>query len=241
VTRRRGLARRALALVVPSTSAPAAPNFPSTSFGNSCERLYFEAEDMWSAHDGLARRWTALHYVLGLATVSLAAVAGFGGLQDLLGKTTAAYISLGAAVTAAIWTFLRAAEHQKQHNVMAAAWDNLRADVVTSYLTAGGQLRHARDEWWRSSRVRLARDPWVAPRAAPAAESLSDPGDSAHRSTGEAEELMRRSRERREDRIRGIEPDAIPADPTGWEDVVRTLEARAKALRGGLVGQESAG
>ena len=200
MTRRRGLVRAAMSVVVPTMAAPPAPRFSVTPFGNSCERLYFEAEDMWSAHDGLARRWTALHYLLGLATVSLASVAGFGGLQDLLGPATAAYISLSAAVTAAIWTFLRTAEQQKQHTVLAASWDNLRADVVTLYSTTGGQLRPPGRERQRSQGLGLSSD-----------------------------------------RVQRMEIDTIPDDPKGWEDVVRTLEARAKVLRAGRVGQDPDG
>ena len=65
---------------------------------------------MWLVHARLARRWTRLHYVFGLSTTILAAVAGFGGLGDLFGKRIAAYVVLAAAVVAAVATFLRTDE-----------------------------------------------------------------------------------------------------------------------------------
>jgi hypothetical protein len=139
--------RRLIEMFVP-TLAPPRPRFAETPFGFNSERLYDEAETMWLVHNRRARWWTRLHYVLGLATTILAATAGFGGLGDLFGKVTAAYVALAAAVAAAVATFLRTDEQRKQHEALAAGWDNLRDDVVTIYSTAVGYVvgpqRHTR-------------------------------------------------------------------------------------------------
>ena len=134
---------------------PPPPGFARTPFGATSERLYDDADQMWLAHARLARRWTRLHYFFGLSTTVLAALAGFGGLGDLFGKRTAAYVALAAAVVAAVATFLRTDEQRKQHEGLAAACENLRDDVANVYQTSVGyvvppRMRHT--EYIRAQR-----------------------------------------------------------------------------------------
>lgn len=70
--------RRILTLWVPSLEEYLP--FVDTPMGISFRRLYEEANSSWIIHELLARRWTRLHFIFGLATASLAAISGFGGL-----------------------------------------------------------------------------------------------------------------------------------------------------------------
>jgi hypothetical protein len=72
-------------------------------------------------------RW---HYGVGLAAVVLAAVAGFGGLADLLGKHATAVVALAAAATTAVATFLQADSKRQVHEQRATAWDSFRDNLT---------------------------------------------------------------------------------------------------------------
>jgi len=141
------LFRNILQSFIPSL-APERPSFIRTPFGDSMRRLYNDAEFAWMAHGSLGKRWTHLHYLFGLATVILAAAAGFGGLGALFNQRTAAWIALAAAVVAAISTFLNTDEQRKRHDELAAAWDNFRQDVDNIYSFAPGaaeRIQYSRD------------------------------------------------------------------------------------------------
>jgi hypothetical protein len=132
------------------------PPFLDTPFGDSFRRLYDEAEWQEIGHRSLSHRWTRLHYVLGLATASLAAVSGFGGLGDLLSRRTAAWLALAAAVIAATSTFLQADEQRKRHGELAAAWDNLRQDLYNTYISSPGAAD--RISYFRATQRRRSAD-----------------------------------------------------------------------------------
>jgi len=118
--------------------APEPRDFVPTPFGESMRRLYEEADWNSQIYGSRSRRWTYLHYFFGLATVILAATAGFGGLGALFNSRTAAWIALAAAVVAAISTFLRTDEQRKKHEMLTVAWDNFRQYVDNVYISAPG-------------------------------------------------------------------------------------------------------
>jgi hypothetical protein len=129
--------RKILYLFVPSLT-PERPIFADTPFGDNMRRLYGDAESAWMVNESLGRRWTRLHYLFGLGTVILAAAAGFGGLGALFTQRTAAWVALGAAVVAAISTFLNTDEQRRRHDELAVAWNNFRNEVDNVYSFAPG-------------------------------------------------------------------------------------------------------
>lgn len=73
------------------------------------------------------------HYGLGALSVTLAAVAGFGSLSDVLGKSQAAVVAILSAVAGALTTFLKSSDKVSEHADLASGWDGLRDDIVFQY------------------------------------------------------------------------------------------------------------
>ena len=135
------------------------PDWSATPYGELSQGLFWEAHRTWQAHLRLTRFWTAWHYGLGVLAVALAGLAGFGGLSKLLGYQQAAFIAIGSGVATGLVTFLKSDEHRRQHQELAAAWDNLRDDVSTLYKTRPngretredqGNADHTDPDGWRA-------------------------------------------------------------------------------------------
>lgn len=112
------------------------PTFAQTPFGEAAKRLYEEAELQVAVSAGRHRRWSRIHYSLGLTTVVLATIAGFSGLGDLLAQDVISVLSLSAAIAAASATFLKTDDQVKHYGIMTAEWENLRQSIETVYATA---------------------------------------------------------------------------------------------------------
>jgi hypothetical protein len=203
----RGFLSGLLQLAVPSLTPD--PKFLPTPFGESTRLLSDESARASSKHAALARRWTYLHYLLGVATATLAAISGFGSLGEVFSTRTGAFVALAAAVTSAISLFLKTDEQQKRHAKLAADWDDLHQDVENMYLAAPGAM--TRIEWLRESQRygyserRLVR------------QDPSSPADGARGA---------RARQR-------SAPAGLPPDPDGWQELIGQLQQRAKAVRRG--------
>ena len=111
------------------------PIFNATPYGQLSEGLFWEAQRSRRAHMRLARLWRVFHYGIGVLGVVLAGLAGFGGLSKLLGDEQVALIAIGSGIATGLITFLKSDEKRRQHEELAAAWDNLGDDVTTLYIT----------------------------------------------------------------------------------------------------------
>lgn len=100
-------------------------------FDDIASSLWAEAELAWRRERRFARRWTLLHYSLGLLAVILAAVAGFGGLSDLLGKEATALVALLSGAATAVATFVQSDSKRQLHEQRATAWDSYRDEITT--------------------------------------------------------------------------------------------------------------
>ncbi|BCY11687.1 hypothetical protein [Actinoplanes sp. L3-i22] len=125
------------------------PVWQATPFGRLSSGLFWEAHRACLRHRRLARVWMWLHYLLGIAGVTLAAVSGFGGLTEVLGVTQAATIAILSAVASGLATFLKTDEKRREHLVLAAAWDNLRDDISVVYETRPPGPSDADPASWR--------------------------------------------------------------------------------------------
>ena len=76
-----------------------------------------------------AKIWRAVNLVLGGLATGLAAAAGGGALANLIGKTVAGLVALGAAVVGALMTSINANRRAEQAHVSANAYLSLQADA----------------------------------------------------------------------------------------------------------------
>ncbi len=97
--------------------------------------LFRDADQSWQKHDHLYVRWTWITYVFGILGPVLAALAGFGGLTSLFGKTAAGLIAVASAAASGIALSLNGQERHLHHRKFATAWDNLRDDITIAYET----------------------------------------------------------------------------------------------------------
>jgi hypothetical protein len=118
-------------LKIPSTTYE--PSWTPTPFGRLSRGLFWEADRRWRKQHRLSVIWTQLHYIFGVLGTVLAAIAGFGGLAELLGKTEAGWIALGSAAASSLALFLKSEDKSKEHGDLAAAWDDLRDDITMAY------------------------------------------------------------------------------------------------------------
>jgi hypothetical protein len=111
------------------------PKWGTDRFSELCSGLFWEARKSNEREKRLASTWTAVHYCVGILGVVLAAIAGFGGLTDLLGKQATSVIALAAGVVTGVATFLQSALKLQQHTERASAWDSFGDSVTTIYQT----------------------------------------------------------------------------------------------------------
>jgi hypothetical protein len=107
----------------------AEPAWDDGAFGEASRGLFWEADSAWRRYRRLHRAWTAFHYVLGSASVVLAAASGFGSLSELLDPKQAAVVALGSAVVGALATFFGSDKRRSESAAMASAWDSFRDDI----------------------------------------------------------------------------------------------------------------
>ena len=98
------------------------PDFSATPFGRSAWGLFREAELEVDGEKKRALRWSVVYYVLGASVVVLAAAAGTGALLELVSPEVAALITLGAAVLAAVNTWLNPDAQRSGHSELEAGW-----------------------------------------------------------------------------------------------------------------------
>jgi hypothetical protein len=126
----------AYSLLLPDMKNLMVPSFNrATDYGKLSEGLFWEAQRSRRRHISLARLWGTFHYAIGILGIGLAGLAGFGGLSKLIGENVAAYIAIASGVATGLITFLKSDEKCREHNELAAAWDNLGTDVANLYLT----------------------------------------------------------------------------------------------------------
>jgi hypothetical protein len=92
------------------------------------------------------RRWTPWYLVLAIGSLALAAIAGFGGLIDLLGKTAAGSVALASAVAIAfnIGIGLKAKDQANAAAQNEGRWEMIAIDART--VRAQGLLRQDNEE-----------------------------------------------------------------------------------------------
>lgn len=69
--------------------------------------------------------WGGGYYLFGLLTVLLATTAGAGALGEVVSKDVAAVLSIAAALSAAVTTFLDSRKRQRENIEAGAAWQKL--------------------------------------------------------------------------------------------------------------------
>lgn len=131
-----GILRKLFTPFSPDMSDEPPPFIHVTPFGDTMSRLYRNADREGLKYRSLLRRWTSLHYLLGLATSVLAAVAGLGGLGEILGDRKVAWLALAASAVAAMATFLKTDDQRRRCETLVRDWDDLRDEIEIAYMTA---------------------------------------------------------------------------------------------------------
>jgi hypothetical protein len=145
------LARRYVVLV---------PEWDDTPYGKLSEGLFWEAHRTWQRHRRLMHFWAAWHYLLGSLGVALAGLAGFGGLSNIFGAKEAAYITIGSTIAMGLATFLRSDDKRRENEELAVAWDMLRDDIATLYITRPGYNTPEPDTGNRGKKNSIDPDKW---------------------------------------------------------------------------------
>jgi hypothetical protein len=167
--------------------------------------------------------WAFVHYALTICAATLAAVAGVGGLSDLLGKTAAAWLALASAVASATSLSLKAKDRANDYAQAENLFRSLALDAAK--ILAKARDTEPRDprkekEWldWLSSEVdrfeTAAKDSWQ--RAVPivAAPLTVDRTEIPPPLAPEPTRTDEKDRSRQGERL----PRTVPPEPTRTDE-----------------------
>lgn len=129
-----------------SSTKPLEPSWRKTPYGEASRGLWYEANTARKGQRHLMHLWAVWHYGLGALAIGLAALAGFGGLSQLLGYQAAGGIAIGSAFATGLVVFLKSDEKRHQHEELAASWENQQSNITMLYINRpGADIQQAAD------------------------------------------------------------------------------------------------